>query len=268
MKNNLDLSKYQAIVSDFDGTLAGNDWKITKDVQDAIKEWINKGKHFSICTGKQFKHIKDACDILKLTDPQIVRGGSEIVDPKTGNIIHSEYINENDLEELVNKLNHSNIPFTAESGNILYTPTGEPMAEVPGVMYKKISDMNYHYIAKIVLWTDNVPEKLVEEFVKSNLSQLNSIEIIKSYTPFQKTWQITSKLGTKYHAVLKLAKILGISSNLMIGIGDSYNDEPLLKACGYKIAMENAPDSLKKIADFVAPSYSENGVAVVINNII
>lgn len=51
----------------------------------------------------------------------------------------------------------------------------------------------------------------------------------------------------------------------MIGVGDGYNDFPLLMSCGLKIAMGNAIEELKDIADYIAPSVDEDGLAKVID---
>lgn len=52
----------------------------------------------------------------------------------------------------------------------------------------------------------------------------------------------------------------------MIGVGDGYNDYPMLEACGLKVAMGNAVDELKVIADIVAPSIEQDGLAKVIED--
>ncbi|HXS15232.1 MAG TPA: HAD hydrolase family protein, partial [Candidatus Saccharimonadales bacterium] len=59
-----------------------------------------------------------------------------------------------------------------------------------------------------------------------------------------------------------------ISTEEIIGIGDGHNDFPLLMACGLKVAMGNAVDDLKAIADYIAPSVDEDGVADVIEKFI
>ncbi len=262
------LTEYKAIVSDFDGTLADEKWQVTEKVQTSIREWINSGRHFSIATGKQYRHIKSVCKLLGLTTPQIVRGGSEVVDGQTGAVIYAEYINQPTLNKVIELLTQSPIPFTAESDNILYTFDGNPLPEVPGVKYKKITEMANDKIFKIVLWTESLDEEYVENYIHKNImGKFNTIETVKSYTPSLKSWQITSSKGTKYFAVRKLAELLKISTDKVIGIGDSYNDVPLLLACGYKVAMDNGPAELKKISDLIVPSYLDNGVSALINKI-
>ena len=73
---------------------------------------------------------------------------------------------------------------------------------------------------------------------------------------------------SKLHGIVTVAKILGIDTHEMIGVGDGYNDFPLLMACGLKIAMGNAVPELKAIADFIAPTVDEDGVATVIEKFI
>ncbi len=108
------MQKYKAIISDFDGTLAGRDGVISTKLVEAIHTWMNAGNHFSIATGRQFIHIKDQCKVLGLTTPQIVRGASEIVDPITEKIIWHEYISKEDIKPLIHILTPNQIPFSVE----------------------------------------------------------------------------------------------------------------------------------------------------------
>ena len=71
--------------------------------------------------------------------------------------------------------------------------------------------------------------------------------------------------ATKQHAVFELANILGISNDEIIGIGDGYNDFPLLMGSGLKVAMGNAVSELKEIADYIAPTVDDDGLADVIS---
>ena len=54
----------------------------------------------------------------------------------------------------------------------------------------------------------------------------------------------------------------------MTAAGDGYNDRPLLQACGLAIAMGDAPEELKAISDYIAPSAEEDGLAVAIEEFI
>ena len=47
-------------------------------------------------------------------------------------------------------------------------------------------------------------------------------------------------------------------------MGDGYNDFSLLMACGLKVAMGNAVEELKSIADYIAPTVENDGLSNVI----
>jgi hydroxymethylpyrimidine pyrophosphatase-like HAD family hydrolase len=79
---------------------------------------------------------------------------------------------------------------------------------------------------------------------------------------------ITHARATKQLGVFELAKILDIETHEIIGVGDGHNDFPMLMACGLKVAMGNAVDDLKAIADYIAPTVDNDGVADVIEKFV
>jgi hydroxymethylpyrimidine pyrophosphatase-like HAD family hydrolase len=54
----------------------------------------------------------------------------------------------------------------------------------------------------------------------------------------------------------------------VIAIGDSWNDHEMLEVAGLGVAMGNAVDSLKQIADYITLSNNEEGVKHVIDKFI
>ena len=79
---------------------------------------------------------------------------------------------------------------------------------------------------------------------------------------------VTGSEASKLHGIVEVARILNIKTEEIIGVGDGYNDFPLLLACGLKVAMGNAIPELKAIADFIAPTVEEDGVAVVLEKFV
>lgn len=52
----------------------------------------------------------------------------------------------------------------------------------------------------------------------------------------------------------------GLKKEEVLGVGDGPNDAALLQACGYRAAMGNAVEELKKLADFVSTDIDEDGL--------
>ena len=105
-------------------------------------------------------------------------------------------------------------------------------------------------------------DALAEEF-----SGNKDMYVIKAVLPYNGLWAIDFTLAgvDKSTGVARVGDTLGVSPANMVAVGDSYNDLPMLQSCGFSVAMGDAPAEVKAAADFVAPSVTEDGLAVAIN---
>ncbi len=92
-------------------------------------------------------------------------------------------------------------------------------------------------------------------FVKVTSSVVNNLEI-------------NHKEADKGRGLAALCAHLGISLSETAAFGDGDNDAAMISAAGLGVAMENGEEGLKKIADKVAPSNEDDGVARVIEDIV
>ena len=72
--------------------------------------------------------------------------------------------------------------------------------------------------------------------------------------------ELASKAFHKGKAVERLCEFLGVSREDTIAVGDSMNDLEMLQAVETGICMADGSSSLKKIADMVCPSVTEDGL--------
>lgn len=259
---------YKLIVSDFDGTLAGKDGIISPKDEEAINKWVHNGKSFSIATGRQYAMIKDEVEKLGITTPQITRGGAEIVDPKTGKVIYSKLMNEGVVTRFLELIQSQGYNFLLEEGDKLYG-TMDFRYKNPHVTFLPFSKFTMKDIPKIVVFLDGKNLEKAELFLDEKLvKEFPELHLVRSYSPLGKVWDITSLEATKHLAVLELLKLGKLKREETVGVGDGYNDFPLLEACGLKVAMGNAVEDLKAIADIVVPPYTEDGVAFLINKLL
>jgi len=71
---------------------------------------------------------------------------------------------------------------------------------------------------------------------------------------------IMQKGMNKFHGVQKACDILGISVKEVAAIGDSDNDEMMIRRCGYGIAVGNAFEGTKAAASYVSRASDGDGV--------
>ena len=67
--------------------------------------------------------------------------------------------------------------------------------------------------------------------------------------------------ATKSNAVAALAEHWGIEQSEIVAFGDDMNDIDMLQYCGIGVAMENALDEVKAVADYVCDTNDNDGVA-------
>lgn len=71
----------------------------------------------------------------------------------------------------------------------------------------------------------------------------------------------------KAKGLRKAAEMMDLETSEIISIGDGKNDIPLLEETGYSIALNNAPEELKRIADYVTRSSFGKGFAEGVNHL-
>jgi hydroxymethylpyrimidine pyrophosphatase-like HAD family hydrolase len=71
---------------------------------------------------------------------------------------------------------------------------------------------------------------------------------------------IMSRGMNKFVGVRKAAELLGITVNDIASVGDSDNDEVMIRECGWGIAVGNAFEGTKRAASFVAKEKYGAGV--------
>jgi len=239
--------KYKSIIFDLDGTVVPSkpEGMPSEEVIKAIHKLQGKIK-LSFASGRSINTCRNIEKVLGLTDPCIISGGSQIVNPKTEEIIWEQHLPDKVVEKVVN----------------ISRGFSDKVAINGITIESKASISEFYKIANIIVIIevrkDNT-DSLVEELTK--IPDL-AVHILPSWTEGD-YWDIhiTHKLATKKHSIEKLIEILGVKKEEVIGIGDGNNDMPLFESVGYKIAMGNAVDVLKNAADYITDTLENNGFA-------
>lgn len=256
----------QAVVSDFDGTLAVHH-AIPPDVQEKLKGFTQLGLHFSIATGRAYEGtIADVCKELNLSDLHIVRGGSEIYSRSKNKVVWGKYIPFEDVQKVLDYLTKINdLYYVVEQGETLYSLTGEPHDEFgKGVSYGLLANLPKASTPKIFVPPFQKPT-LVQPVYESLKDAFPNLHIIRTSSSRGLGIDINAGDAGKHAALVAYAHLMGITLDSIMAVGDSYNDFPLLEASGVKVAMGNASPELKAIADYVVRPVDENGMIDVLD---
>lgn len=255
MKNKM---KYKLVIADVDGTLFPPSEVISpappKRLADAVERARQKGAEFTIASGRSLIWIEEIIKGLDLKVPLILDNGARIYDPVKKSYVWESLVKEETAKKVLEILSKD------KSLRIIVSDDGN--------RFENIEQINKWKISKILVLgiTPGKAKRLHDE-----LRNIPNISVTRSISGTGKKSQsvhVTDADATKQVAAGKLMEFLGIRKEEIIGIGDSYNDFPLLMASGLKVAMANAVPELKEIADYIAPPYYEHGVVDVIEKYI
>lgn len=235
---------------DLDGTLVGKE-SISPRVADAISK-ISAYLPVSIATGREAADALEFARQLNLTAPQICDGGATALNPLDGHVIWTSALPEDRAETIVTTLHHREIPFMATH------PSGS------STRFADIKDWGLIRISAMDIDEDSADR------IASQFRDDPALNVVKVFLHYNDLWAVDfTPVGVdKGSAARKLASLIGVEIHQIVGAGDSYNDLPMLKACGLSIAMGGAPLEIKAVADYIAPTVEEDGLAVAIEEVI
>jgi hypothetical protein len=249
--------KYKAIISDIDGTLidSSNTFALPTDiVKKSIQNVIKKDIIFSLASARPHRMLTYLIENLSLQSPIIINNGAEIYDTRNNIPLWESTIPTDIAKEIFTMIKKQRKYHIDLSRQELINPTSFPENEK--IFKFVIFDLKQDEANKLI-------KDVQTKFKTVNCGKGGSYIGSELFAVF-----ISNGGATKQHAIVKFAEILSLDTSEIIAIGDHYNDFPLLMACGLKVAMGNAVPELKEIADYIAPSVEEDGVADVIEKFI
>ncbi len=260
------MKKIKAILCDFDGTLIDENGQYLPEVKTLIKKIQDKNIRFSLATGRAYysSSLKQIENELGIQGIHILHGGGSIFNTQTNKTLWEQAISTKSSKTIIKYFLNNNLIFSLEAKNCVYVSNLQKKFsfyhDIPVIDINEFEGAEK--IFKMVLFAR--ANKLKELELKLHLDNLykNCTDISAIEFEFSNFFgaDITSEKATKHTAVLEYLKILKLTPEEIVAIGDGPNDYPLFTACGFGIAMATAPKELKEIANLVVPSVNEGGM--------
>ena len=241
---------------DLDGTTIPNETfgMPSEKVKEAIYQ-ESKKIYVGCVTARPYAWAKEVIDSVSFNAPCILTGGAEIYDPASKELLWQRKVPADTAIQICNMLKKKKIPFLYPNRSHSLKASYRTNIPADGVIEIAVPNLTFEQ-------ADLLIEELQKTFKNTSAHKVIGAEGHGYWL------QITHGEATKQYGILKVAELLNIETHEIIGVGDNYNDFPLLMACGLKVAMGNAPPELKAIADYIAPTVDEDGVADVIEKFV
>ena len=261
--------RYRIIATDMDDTLLNSNHEISNENIQSIIEVQKKGVKFVLASGRPTFAMHDFSEELNMKELGgyiLGYNGGEIIEVSTGNVIFERSLTKNDIEIIYNEAKNNNLSFLTYSGDTIYGSelnqyTNEEVT-LTGMNWKQINNFAELPINKsIKCMILGEPQKLIDTQKILHQKYRDKFVINISKPIFL---EFTQKDINKGESLKRLCDILGISTEEMVCVGDSFNDMSMLEVAGLPVAVENAREEIKAISKFITTSNDNNALKTLI----
>ena len=262
-------SPFRLIALDLDGTLTNSDKVITPHTFEVLMRAQAAGVRLVLCSGRPTYGIAALARQLKLEENGgfvLSCNGANIIDWTTGDLLFRQPLEARFLPQLLELADAHELPLLTYRGDCILATRNDSVyldeeARINQMPVEVVTD----FIAEASRFEGGAPkclipgdpELLVELEEKMKTIFGDALSISRS-APF--FLEIMAPGVGKDHSLARLLAQLGLSREQLIAFGDGFNDLTMLRFAGMGVAMANAAEEVKAVADFVTLSNDEDGV--------
>jgi Cof subfamily protein (haloacid dehalogenase superfamily) len=262
------------IVLDLDDTLLRSDLTISYRTRTAIKKAEAAGIYVVPASGRVYETMNTFVRFLgmhKRSGYLICSNGTTIVESKSATIIYEAYLPVEPALTAFNLLDAEGFAVQLYEGSILYvsrtnefTEYDKKLTGLQQIVAPNFQDMIRAGCHKLLIPGDPMLLKPLESLLNTYLDKELTLFTSKPY--FLEILPPKTDKGT---ALSIVAEKLGIERESVMAIGDSMNDESMIRWAGIGVAMLNGDARIKAIADKItARSNDDDGVAEIIEQVL
>lgn len=267
------MSKYKLLAIDMDGTALTSRKKISPRTGAAINDLLKRGVHVVTSTGRGLDELTDYREDFRLMHYGILITGGLVYDFFKREPIAVHAVDEDTMFKLIDF-------GTTERAMIHLLTLKSSVAREVDIQHMEDFDMAIYFdmFNRICLRVDDFKQYIRThpgEVIKVNLyhrdrasrdrnfERMKNLNLSITFTEHNNLEAAPAGI-TKASGLIELCNFLGIDIAETVAVGDGNNDREILQAAGVAVAMGNARDEIKKIADFVTLDNDNDGVAVAI----
>lgn len=251
---------YKVLALDVDGTLVDGQNEMAPEVYDAVIRAQEAGAHIVIATGRSMPGVYDVLAKLGQKTGLAVSSNGAVVFSFDGADYDLLQVVTFDARDVVRQLTRKMpdaLVAVEEIGVGYRTNQSFPGDTVSGsVVVQSVDDLVAEPVTRVIIRSD---DHTVEEF--NGIVEGSGLVGTNYYIGYSAWLDLAPTGVSKASGMQFVVDELGLSAADVLAIGDGNNDLELLAWAGRGVAMGQAPQRLKDVADAVTGSIDEHGAA-------
>ncbi len=265
------MTKIELAVFDLDGTLMGDDRRISLRVRRAITAALEQGVMVTLATGRMFAATLPFARQLGLSAPLLSYQGGWIQAPDAATPCYRVPLEPGIADEALDLADREGWHAVLYADGRIYLRR----LEHEPIFYHSLLGEDYELVPRWdAVLADHLPDKVLfiaePEAIPAMADRLRAslaerAEIFRSHANFV---EVVPAGVDKGRGLAWLAQRLGVDRSAVMGVGDQENDVSLVRWAGWGVAMGNAVPAVKAVADWIAPPLHEDGAAVALERFV
>ncbi|MDY7014044.1 MAG: HAD family hydrolase [Cyanobacteriota bacterium] len=259
------------LVLDVDGTIAGSSNDVRQPVVEALQAVRDRGISVAIATGRMYCSALRFHRAIGSQLPLIAYNGAWIQDPQTDEIHQHLHLSPEDALALLDYFEQTEL--RSRVGVHFYSQDRLYVREIVAdtESYARRSDVEPIAVGDLRHILDSPLTKILAmatdtqlmDEIRQTLQQRYSRDRLYLTQSSSIFFEATHPQVNKGSAVRFLAEdLLGLKAEQVMAIGDNFNDAEMLAYAGMGVAMGDAPEPVRAIAQWTAPEVEQDGVVV------
>jgi Cof subfamily protein (haloacid dehalogenase superfamily) len=253
------------VALDLDDTLLDSGLKISEHCVRVIQEVRARGVRVTISTGRMYRSALPYAQQLEIDVPLITYQGAWVKNSLSGEVLYCKPVPGKLAREVIQFFKGARVHCHSYYNDQLVMESlseeGRFYSQLAGVEALLVDDLlaglDTQAAMKIMAITHD--EKQILDMERNlKLTYGDQLHITRSKPYFL---EVMHHEANKAKALEVIALHYGIDRQEVMAVGDSYNDMEMIEWAGLGVAMGNAFESVKDIADYVTASNEEEGVA-------
>lgn len=255
---------------DLDGTLLTPQGKLTARNARAIRRARDAGVSVVLATGKSRASAQWILSDLDLHMPGVFTQGTTVYDAD-GQLWHSTTLETETAAGVLRFAEERSFPFLAYAGQRLlvgedssfrrqmHEQYDEPLPEIAGSLLSQLEELAIHKIVVFDSVDDGEARRALQELCGDRAHVTQAVRHFVEVLP----------AGASKGAGLRwLLAQMDVTPSQALAIGDGENDIEMLQMVGVGVAMDNAHERVKAVANHVVGSNENSGVAEAIERFV